>query len=208
MTHTNLPHIYGYVSGKYIGLAEGEKREVVIFGCTAIAGRALLFHCQLRNGACYWRLPVEAFSWKEESGSLPLEELEIWDNPSEQIEVTTYDWLCSQVATLHTKRSGTQQGTYVCTLDYVGSGTTAEIPEEHKCKHMIRLDNGQFALYPNNRMVWKAHGYTLSDDKEYFKYKVNRGNSRGEYWSVETLVSWEVPDNDSFMYVEGGDKDE
>ena len=49
-------------------------------------------------------------------------------------------------------------GTYICTLDNYHQDvdaidySTSENPPEHKSHNLIELDNGQFALYPNNRM--------------------------------------------------------
>ena len=53
---------------------------------------------------------------------------------------------------------GTVKGFYVCTLDNYHpfadevDYSTSEVPEEHKSFNLIELVNGQFALYPNNRM--------------------------------------------------------
>ena len=46
----------------------------------------------------------------------------------------------------------------MCTLDNYHSDidaidySTSEIPAEHKSHNIIELDNGQYCLYPNNRM--------------------------------------------------------
>ena len=59
---------------------------------------------------------------------------------------------------MYTRDFGTQTGTYICTLDNYHQDvdaidySTSEQPAEHKSHNLIELDNGQFALYPNNRM--------------------------------------------------------
>ena len=59
---------------------------------------------------------------------------------------------------LYTRDYGAQTGTYICTLDNYHQDvdavdySTSENPPEHKSHNLIELDNGQFALYPNNRM--------------------------------------------------------
>ena len=59
---------------------------------------------------------------------------------------------------LYTRDFGIQKGTYVCTLDNyhqdpeVVDYATSENPAEHKSHNLIELENGQYALYPNNRM--------------------------------------------------------
>ena len=53
---------------------------------------------------------------------------------------------------------GIQKGTYICTIDNyhqdpeVVDYATSENPAEHKSHNLIELENGQYALYPNNRM--------------------------------------------------------
>lgn len=59
---------------------------------------------------------------------------------------------------LYTRDFGTQKGTYICTIDNyhqdpdVIDYATSENPAEHKSHNLIALNNGQYALYPNNRM--------------------------------------------------------
>jgi len=59
---------------------------------------------------------------------------------------------------LYTRDFGIQKGTYVCTLDNYHQDInaidcyTSENPAEHKSHNLIELNNGQYALYPNNRM--------------------------------------------------------
>ena len=59
---------------------------------------------------------------------------------------------------LYTRDFGIQKGTYICTIDNyhqdpeVVDYATSENPAEHKSHNLIELENGQYALYPNNRM--------------------------------------------------------
>ena len=72
----------------------------------------------------------------------------------------------------YTRDFGIQKGTYVCTIDnyhhdpdYV-DWATSENPAEHKSHNLIELDNGQFALYPNeNRMCIYDNSLTPEDPK-------------------------------------------
>ena len=65
--------------------------------------------------------------------------------------VASMEWEC------RTRHFGSIKGQYICTLDnYHGSldeidASCSEIPDEHKSFNLIGLENGQFALYPNNR---------------------------------------------------------
>ena len=59
---------------------------------------------------------------------------------------------------MYTRDFGTQTGTYICTLDNYHEDidtvdySTSESPAEHKSHNLLELDNGQYCLYPNNRM--------------------------------------------------------
>jgi hypothetical protein len=54
----------------------------------------------------------------------------------------------------------------------------SEIPQEHKCAHILALDNGNFAAQPNNRILWHVNNYTT--DNDWPDYKV-----QNTIWDVE-----------------------
>ena len=88
----------------------------------------------------------------------------------------------------YTRDYGAQRGKYVCTLDNYHEDvdhvdySTAETPAEHKSHNLIALDNGQFALYPNNRLRIYDNSLTPKNPKmPDFKvstkiYSVERGH--------------------------------
>jgi hypothetical protein len=45
------------------------------------------------------------------------------------------------------------------TVDWCGDGYP-EIPDQHKCAHVIALDTGQLAAMPNNRLLWTEKSWT------------------------------------------------
>lgn len=179
--NVNTPLIYTHV--KMSELTQDEQTGVAecrIFGACSLGGRAILFHCQLNNGAVYYRLPISAF--REERFSEPqfkLWQLQPWDCPSEDMEVITYDWLYNQ--RVRCLKLGDMGGSYITTFDWYGTGTTAEIAHEHKCLHLIKLDNGQFALQPNNFLLWFEKSNVEWDDT----HKLLRTNK--PYPSVENV---------------------
>jgi hypothetical protein len=160
--NVNTPLLYVKVRPEYVSTSK-TPFEGVVFGACSLQGRALLFHVQLNNGAVYYRLPIDAFYWKPVSKKkiLPLSKLQPWDCSSYQMEQIIYDWLQNQrVTCIKLKLSGS----YVCTFDWMGKGTTAEVAHEHKCLHLIKLDNGQFALQPNNYILWHEKSNVVVDD--------------------------------------------
>ena len=40
----------------------------------------------------------------------------------------------------------------------------SEIPHEHKCAHILALDNGNYAAQPNNRLIWSIPSFTVRDE--------------------------------------------
>lgn len=160
--NVNTPLIYVTVRPEYISKSR-RPFEGVIFGACSLQGKALLFHVQLNNGAVYYRLPIDAFYWKPVSkkGRLPLSKLQPWDCASYEMEQIIYNWLQNQRVTCI--KLGIK-GSYLCTFDWSGKGTTAEVAHEHKCLHLIQLDNGQFALQPNNYLLWHEKSNVVVDE--------------------------------------------
>ena len=54
----------------------------------------------------------------------------------------------------------------------------SEIPQEHKCAHILALDNGNYAAQPNNRLLWHINSFTT--DTSWPDYKVQT-----TYWDAE-----------------------
>ena len=54
-------------------------------------------------------------------------------------------------------------GKYIFTIDWASPETNildtehSEIPQEHKCAHILALDNGNYAAQPNNRILWHVN---------------------------------------------------
>ena len=97
----NIPTIYAKVRKEYLydldPKYKTESMDCIIFGMAAVTGRALLFHCMLPNGACYWRLPISAFFQKEFDRSkvpdMSVDELELWNCFSYYPSCTEFDFL-------------------------------------------------------------------------------------------------------------------
>ena len=65
--------------------------------------------------------------------------------------------------------AGKFKGSYIATIDNYHSNvntidySTSETPAEHKSHNLIELENGQFGLYPNNRM--RIYDNSLTPDE-------------------------------------------
>ncbi len=126
----NLPSYEVWVRKEYLTdhkSGHGEFVKGVWVSAKSIPGRAFYFETYLPEyAAMFDKLPISAF--------------------------------VSDPETPITRDYGTQTGTYICTLDNYHQDvdaidySTSEQPAEHKSHNLIELDNGQFCLYPNNRM--------------------------------------------------------
>ena len=52
----------------------------------------------------------------------------------------------------------------------------SEIPHEHKCAHIIALDDGNYAAQPNNRCIWDLPSFTVKDNIPDWKVQTNEWN--------------------------------
>ena len=68
----------------------------------------------------------------------------------------------------------------------------SEIPQEHKCGHFIALNNGNYAIQPNNRILWHLNNFTTK--KEWPDYKTQTSE-----WNVENK-DWATDDTDRMFY--------
>ena len=64
---------------------------------------------------------------------------------------------------------------------------------EHKCAHIIALDDGNFAAQPNNRCIWDIPSFTVKDNIPDWKVQTNA-------WNVEDSSQWRTEDTDKFFY--------
>ena len=189
--NANISPIYCKIRKEYLyDLKEnkGKYSECVIFSISSISGRAILFNIMLPNGACFWRLPISAFFQKQfDRAKVPdmqIHELELWNCFSYWPSVTCFDWLDGVSGKFLGLDKKFYHGKYLFTIDWAHPDTNildvehSEIPEEHKCAHILELDNGNYAAQPNNRILWSINSYTT--DTDWPDYKVQT-----TYWDAE-----------------------
>jgi hypothetical protein len=178
----------------------------VVFGLGSISGRALLFHCLLTNGAIYWRLPISAFIqrgsgdtlYKGQMESQDLEDLQLWNSFSYYPAVTTFDFLIGQRCKYLGKDKKFIHGQYLFTIDWAHPEPNildtehSEIPDQHKCAHILALDNGNYAAQPNNRILWSIPSFTTSTHWPDYKVQTTE-------WNVENK-DWKTDDTDDMFY--------
>lgn len=157
------------------GGLKNRDEDCIIFGVSAILNRALSFHAQLKSGAVFWRLPLSAFYWKPTPSAWSTAESTFWDCISYHIAVTRFQYLKDRDCEILTKASGKVVGQYLFTVDFADSGEEmpmwAETADEHKCAHILKLENGNFAAYPNNRILWRDASFVRHKPDALLDYK-------------------------------------
>jgi len=203
--NANIPPIYCKIRTEYLYDMDEARRgeeDCVVFGIASISGRALLFHIMLPNGAVYYRLPISAFFQKHlqraEVPDMSVDFLQLWNCFSYYPSVHCFDFLSGVHGKFRGKDKKFYEGQYLFTIDWAHPETNilntehSEIPQEHKCAHILALANGNYAAQPNNRILWHVNSYTT--DTSWPDYKV-----QNTYWEVEG-PDWITEDSDKMFY--------
>lgn len=173
LLNINLPkHLYCYVRAEFLYNLEshhGEFVECVVFGASSQKNRALSFHVLLKTGAQFARLPLHALVSSPKAPMMNLNDLVLWDCFGDEATVTEFSYLKEMEVEVKLK-SGSYKGLYIASFDWLNNGFS-ETPEQHKIMHLIALENGCYALQPNNRLKWKELSFTSSSGK--LDYKTN-----------------------------------
>lgn len=184
---------------------EGELVEGVWVSVKSIRGQAFRFETYLPEyGALYDKLPIDAFVWTPDDhwprAMQPLDVLQIWDCMSYHVELIHKPFLAGLRAEFFGKDKRLHQGEYMWTLDScepdprVPAYGFSETAEEHKSFNMLKLDNGQFALQPNNRCRFFDPAITHSELKTP-DFKVCTTVFR-----VENTAKWRLGDTSTVTY--------
>ena len=99
-----------------------------------------------------------------------LDELELWNCFSYYPAVTSFDILDGQSGKFFGKDKKWHPGAYLFTVDWAHPESNivdtdhSEIPHEHKCAHILALEDGNYAAQPNNRIIWSIPSFTVKDE--------------------------------------------
>jgi hypothetical protein len=178
----------------------GEFTPGIWVSVKSVEAKALYFETLLTDyGALYDKLPISAFVWKTDHGELlPLDVLQLWDCFDYDITVIQKPLLSR--CEFFGKDRRMHSGEYCFTIDNCHRDTSildtnfSEHDPEHKSFNVIKLDNGQFAAQPNNRVIWRDSSLTpenlLTPD-----FKVCTQN-----YKVETEPKWSVGHTEEWQY--------
>ena len=189
--------------GKLLGVNEFESAHWIT--TKSIPNQALYFESFVHEyGALFDKLPIHAFVWKtdiDQSKLYPLDWLQLWDCFSYNISVIKKQRLRNARCEVIMKDRSKAPGYYLFTIDSCSSDPNevdvswSETPNEHKSFNIIKLDNGQFAAQPNNRILWKHQSQTPSTDLKipYFRFSTKT-------WICENSDRWSAAGSTTFTY--------
>ena len=89
-------------------------------------------------------------------------------------------------------------GKYLFTIDWAHPDSNildvehSEIPQEHKCAHILELANGNFAAQPNNRILWHISSFTTGGNIPDYTVQTTE-------WNVENS-GFMTDDTDKMFY--------
>ena len=206
----NLPAEKVWVRKEYLRDhkdGHGEFVEGVWVSAKSIPGRAFYFETYLPEyGAMFDKLPISAFvrAPKAPDPDMTLENLQFWNCMDYGVVAINKGFVSSMDCEVYTRDHGFIKGQYLFTLDNyhanpdVVDNNVSEVPQEHKSHNCIALENGQFALYPNNRMRLYALSITPELPKKpdfkvsTIEYQVEAGTDWGRLGDTDEYF-WETP---------------
>ena len=193
----NIPVVTCLLRNEYLfnhTQGHGEFTACDVHSVASLQKRTPLFEAFLENGVNWTRRPITAFCWRPDAPVLPLQDHVYWDCFSPYIDVQVRARLAGLRADLITWQGHKRQGHYMMTLDWSWENAVmadlnfSETPE-HKCAHMFRMDEGNYYLYPNNRIVWHDNAWVKNPITQNPGYLIDMN-----IYSVENAVKFFTDD--------------
>ena len=165
MRNINTPKTKVYVRGDAFGEDASEFEPAWLVSVRALRHRPLCWQVWVpRYAACFDKVPPHCLYWyePEEHNALELHQVQMWECLSGSIELWRKDQLTDVPVLVNLGKGRTISGHYLWTIDYIPENqhlgaidtADADLLDEHKEGNVVRLSNGQIAIYPNNRLKW------------------------------------------------------
>lgn len=198
--NANIPAIECYVRGNYLRNqvdSHDKFYPCVVFAVASLPDRSPMFHFMMEDGGLWWRAPISAFCHSTDAPQMDIHDLVLWNSFSSYVTVTEFTMLKSKRMTYTDRHRQTHDGNYLFTLDWhhpddnIAYAGWAANPGQHKCGHVIELDNGNYAIQPNNRVLAFDPSFTTKVGSLVIERHIN------EYkWDVENGHKWLTEDDD------------
>lgn len=195
----NIDPFYAYIRREHMFAYEeghGEFERVYVFAARSVSQRALLFHCMTESGVQRANVPISALVHKLDATIIDLDYLQLWNCFSNEMTVCKFEYLTNMRCKVILKDKSVEWGTYMMTFDWENNSYSLT-PHDYKNAHLLKLDNGCFALQPNNRILWRDSNFITKplDIGAIPKYKVDK-----QEFICERSDRWTSEDSDSFYY--------
>ena len=160
-----------------------------------------MFHFLMEDGGLWWRAPITAFCTKPGVKELPLDEVVMWDSFSYNVSVTTFYELAGATMQYTSRRRVKRKGKYLFTIDWCAGDFNelnfgyAEKPDQHKCGHVLELEDGNFAIQPNNRLKMFDASMGVAPSKNLINRLVT-----SKIYSVENSAKWITDEHEKGSY--------
>ena len=159
----------------------GDMTECMIYGLSALPGRAWGISAMLKNGAIVQHLPVHAFNLKGNFCNLELEELQVWSCYGWDFATHEYSALSEMPVRVYMKGTGDYiSGRYWFTAAPYNDMYSAT-PDQHKHFNFIWLECGCLAAMPGNRVQFYDSSFVEMPEHRP-RYIVN-----SQYWFPEGI---------------------
>ena len=210
----NIPNQKVWVRREYLRDLQdghGEFVEGHWVSAKSLPGRAFYFETFLPEyGALFDKLPISAFVSEPNTPSvdMALPDLQFWNCMDYGVTCIQKQFIGSMDFEVYTKNHGFVKGSYIATLDnyHIHADevdySTAEQPDEHKSFNLLELENGQYCLYPNNRMRVYDNSLTPKNPKMP-DFRVST-----EYYQVENGNEYRLGDTEEYYYDIDKDSDD
>jgi len=170
--------------------------DAILFGIQSVTGKILTFHAMTDYGMLRSRVPISEIFFKEPTNDIPFHFKQLWDCFSENVSVTTFDYLYEKRCKVVLKDKTTIWATYLFTVDWYKNGYSNE-PTDYKCGHVLVADDGYMLCQPNNRIFWKDSNWITND----FPIPIQIIRVDSELLSVESVSDkWVTKGEDNFYY--------
>jgi len=196
--NADIPVFEAYVRNEFLYDMQkgfGEFTPVAVFGVCSRAGWATGFHVMTERGAQVGRLPIHSLAWKKDAPTRPLDALQLWDSFSDDVSVHEYGLLARKRCRVLLKDSEVVSATYLFTFDWTNGCHADGVGDlGWKCGHFLKLDDGNFSIQPNNRILWYDPAFVANpyEGKDKPDYLINTHE-----WICESTVSKYTTTEDS-----------
>jgi hypothetical protein len=173
MRNINLPKARIYVRKDAWGGSDKEFEPAWLVSVRALRGRPFCFQAWIDGyAACYDKIRPDCIYWKlpTDDDAYHLTDIQMWECLSSDIELFHKAQL-ADVPMLVNMSDEFAEGNYWFTIDclpekqslgYIDVGDS-DLLDEHKEMNVVRLQNGQIAIYPNNRLKWIPESLTTKE---------------------------------------------